>query len=525
MKKTLLAVLISSTAFGAYAAQWNVPDLGIGGAELPQTVEHQSLVKGVDYYDIKRGSSQAEEFLLSSGILNEVTIKDYSSKLEDLKLQYTLEVAPEAAPNGQAMGKILRLRGFESSDAAAEQAKALKAHGLNFSPRFSAQDGYNTNGPFDISVLRVDLNQYQGKVASILANDKITTAETVSSMAERNQALAAINGGFFAFNDQVGDLGAPAGLYVKDGQLLREAANQRPVLIIDNSGQHSKVSIGNSVTTEVQLNLNGNIVRIDGINRKPGVILNCGGFGDTPSTEAIHDFVCTDDSEIIIYNSAYAAKTPQGEGQEIVIDSNGKVIEMFTQRGSVINAGFSYVQLTGDSALDVKLGDKLTLTSKVVVDGEEVQLRKGVSMLNAGPSLVTNFAIDIASRNTQGFNPYPSTGDHAGSQDDDGLGVSGAMENREGFYNGWVLRRHPRTALGVTDNNILYAAVVYGRAPTETEGASITDVAVVMEALGTKNAINLDGGGSSMMVIDGQRTGSSSDANEREVSDAIIFTR
>lgn len=42
---------------------------------------------------------------------------------------------------------------------------------------------------------------------------------------------------------------------------------------------------------------------------------------------------------------------------------------------------------------------------------------------------------------------------------------------------------------------------------------------------GTNNAINVDGGGSSMMVIDGQRTGSSSDANEREVSDAIIFTR
>ncbi|ANS86860.1 hypothetical protein VSVS12_03151 [Vibrio scophthalmi] len=525
MKKTILAMLVSSVAFGSYAAQWNVPDLAIGGGELPQSVEHQSLVKGVDYYQIQRGTSQGEAYLLSSGILNEQTIKDYSAKLDDLKLPYHLETAPEAAPNGQKMGKILRLKGFESSGDAETQAKVLKEHGLNFSPRFSAQDGYDTKGPFDISLLRVDLNQYQGKVASILANDKITTAETVSSMAARNQALAAINGGFFAFNDQVGDMGAPAGLYVKDGQLLREAANQRPVLIIDNSGKHSKVSIGNSVTTEVLLNIDGNMVRIDGINRKPGVILNCGGLDDTPSSEAIHDFVCTDDSEIIVYNSAYAAQTPQGEGQEIVVDANGKVVEVLAQRGSAINAGFSYVQLTGDSKLDVKLGDNLTLASKVVVDGEEVQLRKGVSMLNAGPSLVTNFVIDIASRNTQGFNPYPSTGDHAGSQDDDGLGVSGAMENREGFYNGWVLRRHPRTALGVTDNNVLYAAVVYGRAPTVTEGASITDVAAVMEALGTKNAINLDGGGSSMMVIDGKRTGSSSDASEREVSDAIIFTR
>ncbi|OLQ89067.1 sporulation protein [Vibrio ponticus] len=525
MKKTLLAVLVSSIAFGSYAAQWNVPDLAIGGAELPQSVEHQSLVDGVDYYQIQRGTSQGEEYLLSSGIVNDATIKDYSAKLNELQVEYHIESAPETAPNGEKMDKIIRLRGFESAEQAAEQAKVFKQHGLNFSLRFSAQDGYKTHGPFEISLLRVDLNQYQGKVASILANDKVTTAETVSSMAKRNEALAAINGGFFAFNDQVGDLGAPAGLYVKNGQLLREAANQRPVLIIDNSGKHSKVSIGNSVTTEVLLDINGKTVRIDGINRKPGVILNCGGYDDTPSIEAIHDFVCTDVSEVIVYNAAYDDQTPQGAGQEVVIDSTGKVTEIFTQRGRVIEPNYLYVQLTGDSQLNVEVGDSIELNSKVMVDGQEYKLSEGVSMLNAGPTLVTNSAIDITSRNTQGFNPYPSTGDHAGSQDDDGLGVSGAMENREGFYNGWVLRRHPRTALGITDNNVLYAAVVYGRAPTVTEGASITDMAALMEALDTESAINLDGGGSSMMVLEGKRTGSSSDASEREVSDAIIFTR
>ena len=166
----------------------------------------------------------------------------------------------------------------------------------------------------------------------------------------------------------------------------------------------------------------------------------------------------------------------------------------------------------------------IAINSKVMVDGKEFALTSGLSMVNAGPSLVTNFEIDKESRNSQGFNPYPSTGDHAGSQDDDGLGVSGVMENREGFYNGWALRRHPRTALGVTADNVVYATVVYGRQPTVTEGASITDMALMMKSLGAKNAINLDGGGSSMMVINGKRTGASSDDSEREVSDAIVFT-
>ncbi|TVU59210.1 phosphodiester glycosidase family protein [Vibrio atlanticus] len=90
---------------------------------------------------------------------------------------------------------------------------------------------------------------------------------------------------------------------------------------------------------------------------------------------------------------------------------------------------------------------------------------------------------------------------------------------------GAILRRHPRTALGVTEDNVVYAAVVYGRQPTVTEGANITDMAKIMNSLSVKDAINLDGGGSSMMVADGKRPGNSSDGSERPVSDAIIFTR
>ena len=524
MNKTLLAMLISSAAFFSHASDWSLPDLGVGDKALKQSIQHHSLAQGVDLYEVIRGESSGEEYLLSSGVLNDKSIKQYVDALNKLSIQHSVESSPESAPNGNAIGEIVRIRGLSNAANADALAQELKQNKLNFSTRFSAQDGYSTNGPFEISVLRIDLNQYQGKVKSVLANDVITTAETVSSMATRNNALAAINGGFFAFNDEVGDFGAPAGLYVKDGKILREAANDRPVLIIDNSGAHSKVTIASSVTTDIFLNHNNKSLRLDGLNRKPGTILNCGGYGDTPSTEAIHDFVCTDDSEIIVYGSAYGAKSPVGEGREIIIDDAGKVVKVNNVRGSQIDLNHQYIQLTGDAQLTVKIGDMIAINSKVMVDGKEFALTSGLSMVNAGPSLVTNFEIDKESRNSQGFNPYPSTGDHAGSQDDDGLGVSGVMENREGFYNGWALRRHPRTALGVTADNVVYATVVYGRQPTVTEGASITDMALMMKSLGAKNAINLDGGGSSMMVINGKRTGASSDDSEREVSDAIVFT-
>ena len=56
--------------------------------------------------------------------------------------------------------------------------------------------------------------------------------------------------------------------------------------------------------------------------------------------------------------------------------------------------------------------------------------------------------------------------------------------------------RHPRTAIGVTTNNHLIAIVVDGRS-AESQGMSTEEMAIVMKALGCKDAMNLDGGGSS----------------------------
>ncbi|MGL4980292.1 MAG: phosphodiester glycosidase family protein, partial [Fusobacteriaceae bacterium] len=55
-------------------------------------------------------------------------------------------------------------------------------------------------------------------------------------------------------------------------------------------------------------------------------------------------------------------------------------------------------------------------------------------------------------------------------------------------------------------------------------GASISEMAKIMRSLGVKKALNLDGGGSSEMVIEGEITGKPSDeTGERKVGDAIIF--
>lgn len=62
-------------------------------------------------------------------------------------------------------------------------------------------------------------------------------------------------------------------------------------------------------------------------------------------------------------------------------------------------------------------------------------------------------------------------------------------------------RRHPRTCVGLFPNNDFVILVVDGRIPGYSHGASLTDLMLIMKHFGVDKAINLDGGGSSTMIV------------------------
>jgi hypothetical protein len=63
---------------------------------------------------------------------------------------------------------------------------------------------------------------------------------------------------------------------------------------------------------------------------------------------------------------------------------------------------------------------------------------------------------------------------------------------------------HPRTAVGYARNGrYLYLVVVDGRQPFYSEGITLKELADVMVSLGSQYAMNLDGGGSSTIVVEG----------------------
>jgi hypothetical protein len=74
-------------------------------------------------------------------------------------------------------------------------------------------------------------------------------------------------------------------------------------------------------------------------------------------------------------------------------------------------------------------------------------------------------------------------------------------------FNGKAINdKHPRTCMGYTNDGRLIIMVIQGRFAGIAEGATLTQQAKLLVDLGCKEALNLDGGGSSCMLINGKET-------------------
>lgn len=133
--------------------------------------------------------------------------------------------------------------------------------------------------------------------------------------------------------------------------------------------------------------------------------------------------------------------------------------------------------------------------------GRRLALTRSLGIVNGGPRLLARDvpAIDAAQ---EGFT-------HPGDPE---------------FYYRFGARRNPRTLAGVTSDGHLLLVTVDGRAPGYSNGLSFVEEAGVMRALGARDALNLDGGGSTAMALGTNLvTRPSDDTGERPVGDAIVL--
>jgi exopolysaccharide biosynthesis protein len=82
----------------------------------------------------------------------------------------------------------------------------------------------------------------------------------------------------------------------------------------------------------------------------------------------------------------------------------------------------------------------------------------------------------------------------------------------------------PRTAVGVTADDKMIFFVCEGREMTSgVHGLTTADVAYALLELGCVEAINLDGGGSSCMLVNGKETIKVCDGSQRAVASTVML--
>lgn len=90
------------------------------------------------------------------------------------------------------------------------------------------------------------------------------------------------------------------------------------------------------------------------------------------------------------------------------------------------------------------------------------------------------------------------------------------------FRDDILVGRAPRTAIGITDDQKLLLVTVNGRQPNISVGMTLEELGNLLIELGAIQAMNLDGGGSTTMVIRDFVLNLPSDGKERPVGNAIV---
>lgn len=86
--------------------------------------------------------------------------------------------------------------------------------------------------------------------------------------------------------------------------------------------------------------------------------------------------------------------------------------------------------------------------------------------------------------------------------------------------------KHPRSAMGYTKDGKLIFLAIEGRFPGKAEGATLTQTAQLLKDIGCIEALNLDGGGSSCLLINGKETITPSDkAGQRAVPAVFVVKK
>ncbi len=350
--------------------------------------------------------------------------------------------------------------------------------------------------PVRINLLRLDLTKVRLDVHH--AMDAAIGTERTSSIATRHRAVAAINSGFFRLDTSV-LAGDPAGVFMIDTELLSESTNNRTGIAMWPEKKVTGVTIGRFQTiTSVGFEGGKDVVQISGINRE------------------------RKDSEIIMYSPQFGRSTlSKSDGTEILYSKCKTIV-----RYEVIGTTCGTVEVNenkGDSIIPLN-GRVLSIGRAAIQDREKIF------------SEIASFRLRESDRRRAFFRTVLRIGEQYFAPDkntDIVAGVPQLIKNgkiditweQEKSSKAFVETRHPRTAVAKMKDGKFLMITVDGRQPGVSVGMNLNELAEYLLGLGAVDAMNLDGGGSTTMFLDGKVVNKPSDKEgERKVGDAILVT-
>jgi hypothetical protein len=523
----LLAVSTATVAVGAPPATAHhrsatTSGLPLGASDLPETRTITTLQPGVTLTTINRGVADTTDTWtveVSSAdasnpdpdapkiVITDKTEADQTAaQLTGAGLSPRVEAVytPRTADTGGLLGYRVRVGSFDTQAAAAPTAAQVTAAGFGASTVYTGWDddagAPPSRGPWHVDVLTIDPKRFTGRLAGDYGPDFVNR-ETTSSLASAAGATAAINAGFFVLDPAAGAPGDPAGVGVYQGRLESETTNGRPALVVHDDT--AKAAIVRLWWHGSVAGAHGDSLGLSGLNRVPGLIRNCGEPGDAPLSRPQQDVTCTKSDEVVAFDNTYGATTPSGPGAEVVLSASGKIVAVNSSRGTTVPAGGHTIQAIGSAADQLlalaQRSESLSIHSALYrQNGSELHLRADESIFNGAPVLVQRGKVHATPNQDGAVHP-----------------------GQPSFYYGWAHKRNPRTLAGIDRQGRLVLVTADGRS-TNSLGLSISEAAAVAKSLGMRSAMNLDGGGSTTMVVNGAVINAPSDAaGERPIGDAL----
>lgn len=336
----------------------------------------------------------------------------------------------------------------------------------------------NIDGPFQVSIIEVDLNNRQNRLVSWRSGGLVTTTQQVrDARNSQKNVVGAINADFFSFQSTL-----PVGNQVSDGVWVHGINSRRSHVVIDVDNQVSfrQVSFSGRVSGR-----DGRKAALTGVNRHRA------------------------NDQAMFYNAYYGNHNSRSDssGVELVLrlvedqawlagNTVSMVVEESVRGAAVVRDGLQIISVGRQHPDYAFFSKKQTSDTLQVSLGFGDESLMDIAQVIGGGGLILRDGANVSNENTE----------------------------NERISESFMTTRHPRTVVATNESGDKAWLIAIDGRQAASAGMNFDEMADYLIKLGAWHAINLDGGGSTTMAVGEDIVNSPSDpTGERAVANILLI--